>query len=157
MNSSARHQHASMRLRRAKCVGTGRQTQSAHRLMTSPSPGRAGESARLGITGLSLDPPKRTHEITLVRGPFSPLEPFTHWGKRHPDGLLTCGDPIEFADASVDSGLAVLRLSELRVTGDKLAAVVAYGMSQMMHNRAVGDPDLSADLAFLQVGEQRSD
>jgi hypothetical protein len=59
--------------------------------------------------GLSLDPPKRTYEITLVRGPFSPFGPFTYWVKHHPasDGLLTCGDPIEFADASVDPGLVV--------------------------------------------------
>jgi hypothetical protein len=29
--------------------------------------------------------------------------------KRHPasDGLLTCGDPIEFADASVDPGSGI--------------------------------------------------
>jgi hypothetical protein len=64
----------------------------------------------------SLDPPKRTYEITLVRGPFSPLGPFTHWVKRHPasDGLLTCGDPIEFADASVDPGLVSVSLREAR-------------------------------------------
>jgi hypothetical protein len=36
-------------------------------------PKAAEESAR--GSDLRLDPPKRTYEITLVRGPFSPLGP----------------------------------------------------------------------------------
>jgi hypothetical protein len=56
--------------------------------------------------------------LTLVRGPFSPLGLRTHWVKRHPtsNGLLTCGDTVEFADPSVDSGSAYDTRSKHRKT-----------------------------------------
>jgi hypothetical protein len=38
-----------------------------------------------------------------------------------------------------------------------MAAVVADRVSQVIQNRAVGNSDLAADLAFLQVTEQSSD
>jgi hypothetical protein len=40
----------------------------------------------------------RQDALALVRDPFPPLWPCTHWVKLYPasDGTLTCGDPIEF-------------------------------------------------------------
>jgi hypothetical protein len=59
---------------------------------------------------LSLDPLKRTYVLTRLRWSdafLAPFGPCTHWVKRHPMpmGLVTCGDTVEFADASVDPGL----------------------------------------------------
>jgi len=40
----------------------------------------------------------RQDALALVRDPFPPLWPRTHWVKLYPasNGTLTCGDPIEF-------------------------------------------------------------
>jgi hypothetical protein len=57
---------------------------------------------------LSLDPPRPTHEMMRLRWsrPFLAARACTHYVKRDPvpNYLLTSGDTIKFADASVDQG-----------------------------------------------------
>src|SRR5919198_6375800 len=71
--------------------------------------------------------------MTLVRGPFPPLG--THWVKRHPaaDGLLTCGDPTEFADAPVEPGLEAAPVG--RSGARQARAVVISGLSHLRSPR----------------------
>src|SRR5512132_2523277 len=56
----------------------------------------------------------RQDALALVRDPFPPLWPCTHWVKLHPasDGTLTCGDPSRSRRFGCSYGLSTGRTGQ---------------------------------------------